>query len=186
MDRMGNETWNAYAAYLRFLVDQLVSNSNELNAKMDPSGIVQQTLMEAHVAAQNPEVTITLAWLRKTLSNNVADEFRKQFSGKRDVRRERYIADSIEQTSVRLESLLRDYGPAPDQAIVEQERALALLMALEKLPDSQRQAITMQMWHNKSLQEIADTMGKTKLAVAGLLKRGLQSLREELKGKSDF
>jgi RNA polymerase sigma-70 factor (ECF subfamily) len=142
--------------------------------------------MEAHLASKDSGVTITLAWLRKSLSNNLADEFRRQYGGKRDVRREHRMAKSFEQTSMRLESLVRDYGPTPDQLVEEQERAMALLVALETLPESQRQAITLQLWHNKSLQEIAEITGKSRLAVAGLLKRGLQGLREQLRGRSEF
>lgn len=183
---MGDNTWQSYALYLRFLVDQLINNQNDMRAKMDPSGIVQQTLMEAHLASKNPEVIINLAWLRKALSNNVADEFRRQFGGKRDVRRERQIAKSFEQSSVRLESLIRDYGPQPDQEVMDQERTMAMLVALQQLPESQKQAISLQVWHDKSLQEIAELMGKSKMAVAGLLKRGMQELREKLRNKKDL
>jgi RNA polymerase sigma-70 factor, ECF subfamily len=186
IDHPGEETWKAFATYLRFLVDQLVSNQNDMQAKMDPSGIVQQTLMEAHLASKNSGVTITLAWLRKSLSNNLADEFRRQYGGKRDVRREHRIAECFDQSSIRLESLVRDYGPTPDQVVEAQERTMALLVALGQLPESQRQAITLQLWDNKSLQEIAELTGKSRLAVAGLLKRGLQTLREHLRGRSEF
>lgn len=183
---MGDDTWKTFAMYLRFLVDQLITNQNDMQAKMDPSGIVQQTLMEAHLASKNSGVTINLAWLRKALTNNVADEFRKQFGGKRDVRREHQIARSFEQSSIRLESLIRDHGPQPDQAVMEQERTMAMLVALQHLPEHQRQAITLQVWHNKSLQEIAEEMGKSKMAVAGLLKRGMQELREQMRRKKDL
>jgi hypothetical protein len=55
--------------------------------------------------------------------DKLGDEFRRQYGGKRDVRREHRMAKSFEQTSMRLERLVRDYGPTPDQLAEEQERS---------------------------------------------------------------
>ena len=53
--------------------------------------------------------------------------------------------------------------------------------ALARLPDAQREAVTLQYWHGRSLNEIAAHMGRTPAAVAGLLKRGLKQLRQALR-----
>jgi RNA polymerase sigma factor (sigma-70 family) len=66
-------------------------------------------------------------------------------------------------------------GENPDQ-----ERAVRLAEALGRLPEAQREAIVLQTWHQCTLAEIAERMGRTRAAVAGLLKRGLSQLRVEM------
>jgi hypothetical protein len=64
----------------------------------------------------------------------------------------------------------------------KQERAVQLAEALSRLPEAQREALVLQHWQGWSLDEIAEQMGRTRTAVAGLLKRGLRQLRDELSG----
>jgi RNA polymerase sigma-70 factor (ECF subfamily) len=155
-----------------------------LQGKVDLSGIVQQTLLEAHSAevllqSQRPEQR--LAWLRRVLSNNLTDEIRKLRSAKRDALRERSFDAAIEKSSLRLEAWLVANDPTPSERLHREERMLRLAEALQRLPDAQREALILQHWHGWSLAEIAQHMGRTRDAVAGLLKRGLRQLREDLR-----
>jgi RNA polymerase sigma-70 factor (ECF subfamily) len=68
----------------------------------------------------------------------------------------------------------------PSQKLDQHEQAIRLADALAQLPDAQREALVLQNWDNWSLAEIAEHMGRTPAAVAGLLKRGLKRLRELL------
>ncbi len=56
---------------------------------------------------------------------------------------------------------------------------MQLSVALARLLPDERRAIVLKNWENQSLTEIAEQMGRTPAAVAGLLKRGLHKLREE-------
>src|SRR5262249_54937106 len=63
----------------------------QLQAKVDLSGVVQVTMLEASQAL--PELRgqtepQRAAWLRRILVNNLADEMRRFGTGKRDVARE--------------------------------------------------------------------------------------------------
>jgi RNA polymerase sigma-70 factor (ECF subfamily) len=49
---------------------------------------------------------------------------------------------------------------------------------MDQLPETQREALRLRYVEGLSLKEIAEKMDKTEMAAAGLLKRGLQSLRE--------
>ncbi|MFN9852137.1 MAG: RNA polymerase sigma factor, partial [Planctomycetota bacterium] len=51
----------------------------------------------------------------------------------------------------------------------------------EQIPDTQREAIRMRYLEGMSLKEISKKMDKSEMAVAGLLKRGLQGLRDEMR-----
>ena len=53
--------------------------------------------------------------------------------------------------------------------------------SLSMLPEPQRRAIELHHLEGKPLAEIADLLGSTKGAVAGLLHRGLKTLRTLLK-----
>src|SRR5947209_20421229 len=154
-----------------------------LQGKIDLSGVVQQTLLEAHRAlprfqAQDPAQKA--AWLRRILANNLADEIRKLGTRKRDLARERSLEAALDESSSRLELWLAANQSSPSQQLVRQEQALRLAAALADLPEAQREALVLQHWHGWTLAEIAAHMGRSKAAVAGLLKRGLQELRVQL------
>ena len=157
-----------------------------LAGKVDLSGVVQQTLFEAHQAAREiqtlPSGRRTI-WLRQVLAHNLADEIRKLRTDMRDVRREKSLEAAIESSSQHLEQWLQSADPTPSDRLSRQEQALQLADALGRLPEAQREALVQQYWQGRSVGEIAEQMGRTRTAVAGLLKRGLQQLRESFTGK---
>jgi RNA polymerase sigma-70 factor, ECF subfamily len=53
--------------------------------------------------------------------------------------------------------------------------------AMLKLTGEQRQAIILRYWRNATLPDIAEQLGKSQEAVAGLIFRGMQKLREPFK-----
>src|ERR1700730_5118655 len=61
--------------------------------RIDPSDIVQQTLLEAHAKADqfHGDDSALAAWLRQALVNNLRDAWRALRKGKRDIRREQYL-----------------------------------------------------------------------------------------------
>jgi RNA polymerase sigma-70 factor, ECF subfamily len=154
-----------------------------LRGKIDLSGVVQQTVLEAwqkrgEFRADSPAQE--LAWLRRILANNLADELRKLAAGKRDVARERSLEAGLAESSGRLGGWLAADQSSPSQRAERDEEALRLATALELLPEAQREALVLQHWHGWPLQRIAEHLGRTRAAVAGLIKRGLQQLRETL------
>jgi RNA polymerase sigma-70 factor (ECF subfamily) len=171
------QDWARDREYLLFLAETQVGPA--WRAKLDLSGVVQQTLLEAHqaesqLAGRIPEQR--LAWLRRILANNLADEMRKLHTEMRDVRRERSLDAEIDRSAVRLEAWLCGDDPTPSQVAVRDEQVLQLVQALRQLPKAQREALVLQHWHDWSLAQIAEHLGRTPAAVAGLLKRGLERL----------
>jgi RNA polymerase sigma-70 factor (ECF subfamily) len=154
-----------------------------LRGKVDLSGVVQQTLLEAHQAEarlRGQSDAQIAAWLRKILANNLADEIRKLGAQVRDVARERSLEASLEESSCRLESWLAGQQPSPSQQAIHNEQLLRLADALSQLPEDQRRALELHHLQGRSLIETAAQMGRTKSAVASLIFRGLDRLRKLL------
>jgi RNA polymerase sigma-70 factor, ECF subfamily len=171
-----------YQAYLLLLARQQVPPTDR--ARLDPSGIVQQTLLEAHQAADlmsGLDPGQRLAWLRTALARNLADEYRRAFAGKRDARREEQITAGVEESASGLVAWLAADQSSPSQQADRNEQLLRLAVALAGLPDAQREAVERHYFHAEPVAAVAESLGKTPAAIAGLLKRGLRTLRETLR-----
>jgi RNA polymerase sigma-70 factor, ECF subfamily len=154
-----------------------------LQGKLDLSGVVQQTLFEAHqawdqIGACSDEQKA--AWLRRALANNLADELRRLSTQKRNLVRERSIEAALDQSSGRVSAWLAAEQSSPSQQAVRHERAVGLANALAQLPENQRRAVELRHLRGHSLAETARLMGCTTPAVVGLLYRGMNRLRELL------
>jgi RNA polymerase sigma-70 factor (ECF subfamily) len=154
-----------------------------LRGKLDASGVVQETLLEAHQAREQlrgrSEAEV-LAWLRKALAHNLADAVRKLGAGKRDVAREESLEQALEQSSAHLEAWLAAEQSSPSQQMERHEQTLRLAAALSRLPDKQRQAVELRHLKGLSLADVAGELACSKAAVVGLLHRGVGKLRQLL------
>ena len=155
-----------------------------LRMKLDASDIVQQTLLEAHQTAHTFQGTTRAekaGWLKRILLNNLIDVMRSFRRDKRDIAREQNIHRSINQSTARLSAVLAADQASPASVLIQDEQGLLLAQSLAKLPEAQRDAIVLQHFHGWSVAEIAEEMGRSRTAVAGLLKRGLRALRSDMR-----
>jgi len=154
--------------------------------RIDLSGVVQQTMVEAWRAGpqfQEYSAPHRVAWLRSALAHNLADAMRKLGTAKRNISQERSLADALAQSSARLETLLATSQTSPSQQVVQHELLLRLPQALARLPENQRLAVELHHLEGRTLAAVADALGLSKPAVAGLVHRGLKRLRELLDGE---
>jgi RNA polymerase sigma-70 factor (ECF subfamily) len=167
-----------FRGYLRLLAE--VQLNQDAKAKLDPSDIVQQTLLEAHRDRdqfRGRTEAEMIAWLRRLLACNLADAVRSLRRGKRDAARERSLEAALEASSARLEAWLAAEQSSPSERAERNEAILRLVDALACLPEANRQAVVMRHLQGLSLAEISQRLDRTPAAVAGLLKRGLAELR---------
>ena len=154
-----------------------------LRGKVEDSDVVQQTLLEAHRHADQFRGTTSgeqAAWLRQILARQLANLARDHQRERRDVRRECSLEQAVEQSSARLEAWLAAEQSSPSERAERNEQLLTLASALASLPEAQREAVEMRYLQGLSLTEIATQMARTPGAVAGLLHRGLDAMREHL------
>lgn len=165
----------AYRNYLRLLARNQLDP--RLHGKFDASDVVQQTMLEAHLAWQQyrgKSPGELAAFLRRILANNLADALRRFGAAARNVDLEK----GLENSSIRLEALLAAEQPSPSQHAMQHEQLQHLAGALAQLPDDQRAAVELKHLHGCSVAEIARQLGRSETAVGGLLRRGLKRLRE--------
>jgi len=173
---------NAFRDYLTILARGQIPAS--MQARLDASDIVQETLLEAHRKRHQfqggNEPRQLAGWLRQLLSCNLIDALRTQRRDQRDVRREQTIQFNLEESAIGLEQMLVADDTSPSQKFENRFRAMQIAQAIEELPEQQRDAILLRYFQKSSLQDIAEQMQKSTSAAAGLLKRGLASLRDRL------
>ncbi|HEX3449575.1 MAG TPA: sigma-70 family RNA polymerase sigma factor [Isosphaeraceae bacterium] len=170
-----------FRMYLRVLAELQLGRGPDV--RIDPSDIVQQTLLDAHRDRDHfrgRTESEMAAWLRRLLSCNLTDAARAIGRAKRDVGRECSFEAAVDASSARLESWLAAQQSSPSERAERNEAILRLLDALALLPEANRQALLLRHCQGLSLAEISARLGRTPPAVAGLLKRGLAELRSLL------
>jgi RNA polymerase sigma-70 factor (ECF subfamily) len=168
----------SHREYLRLLAR--LQLDPRLQGKVDPSDLVQQTLLEAwqnvgQFRGQSPGELA--AWLRRILTNNLIDAVRK-FSVQVDL--ERSLQEQLNSSSARLEAWLGAVQESPSEQAARHELLLRLAAFLGQLPQEQRTALELHYLKGLSLAETAQVMARSEPSAAGLVRRGLQKLRQFL------
>lgn len=148
---------------------------------VDPSDIVQMTLLKAHQSRDQfhgESGREQAAWLRKIMSNTMIDAVRKARPGAGP--HERSLEVALGQSSRRLEALLQDRQPPPGAPADRHESLAGLARALSVLPEDQRSAVELRYLQGLSVGEISQRLERSVGSVGGLLQRGLRRLREIL------
>ena len=173
------ELLDNYRPYLRVLAQNQLDSA--LNARVDPSDVVQQTCLEIHRDFQAFNGSLEgelLAWVKSILSNNVANTFRRHvYVKKRSIDNERSLDDTADGGQPRRHAVATTRS-TPSVLAIRKEDNKALQNALDQLPEEQVEAVRLRHLEGWSLQQLAEHFDRSEGAVAGLLKRGMQKLRQ--------
>lgn len=184
MDQGKSEHVDGFERYRSYLLLLASMNLDQrMQAKLDPSDLVQQTLLQAYEKRhqlRGDEPSQKAAWLRKILANTMGMAVREFHNLKRDVRRERRLEADIDNSSACLEAWIDRDQPSPSEEVMRQEKVLRLCEILADLPGDQQVVLVFHHCHGWSLSEIARHVERSHASVAGLLRRGLKKLRGKL------
>ena len=165
-----------YREYLRLLARHQLHP--RLRGQLDPSDIVQQTLLKAHEkhnqfrGSTDQELR---GWLRAILARSLIDAARGH--RRRSGNAVRSLEAALDESSARLEALLVADQSSPSQRAVKAEQLVDLATCLRSLPDDQRTALELRYLHGLSVAAVAEQMGRPPVSVTGLLYRGTRALR---------
>lgn len=165
-----------YRPLLRLLVSAV---PKKLRPRFDESDVVHEALIKAHekLAQCNAATEAQFqGWLRRILTTTLIDMIRRETNCAHDPGVEQQIRAQVGASSVRIGAILMDRGDRPDEAAQRREDALRVAQAIEQLRPEWREAIILHEIQGLPVREVAELMGKTEKAVAGLLRRGLEEL----------
>jgi RNA polymerase sigma-70 factor (ECF subfamily) len=154
-----------------------------LRGKLDPADVVQQALLRAYTAwpeLRNPEQPVIVAWLRRILARSLADVAKHYDRDRRAVDLEQSLEADLDRSASGLAGWLAADQTSPSQAAERNEELLRLADALAALPEPQREVVVLKHLRGWTLQQIGEHLGRTVPAVASLLRRGLEDLRQRL------
>jgi len=159
-----------------------------LQAKVDASDIVQQTLLEAHRGFEQFRGASEgewLGWLRQILTNNTRD-FVRHYKGtqKRATGREIPIRNADSEFAGPFAIDLTDPGASPSQIVIQHENEIELADAMSRLAEDHQEVILLRNVQRLPFAEIGHRMQRSGPAVQMLWMRAIKSLQASLKTTS--
>ena len=169
-----------YRPFLRLIANRSISAA--LARRQDASDVVQQTQLEAvrgftkFRGDTEPEFS---AWIKQILRHNVYNVVRDNNADMRKLKREQplYIADDSASFCWH-HPAASDTSPSGN--MIRGEAVLELARVLETLPPDQATAVRLRHLEDWALAEIAKHLDRSEVAAAGLVRRGIATLRDRL------
>ncbi|OYP36509.1 sigma-70 family RNA polymerase sigma factor [Rhodopirellula sp. MGV] len=173
--------------WLRLLAERQLPRG--LKGRIDPSDVVQQTLVDAwrgNADFRGTTQAERLAWLKTILQRTLMRFNRDQLqTQKRGLGREQLLQAAIDQDSLRLSEMAIDRNPGPADIAEQSEKALRLAAALNALQPADREVLVLRHLENLTHEEIAKRIGKSNAAARMMWIRGLEKLRVAYEETSD-
>jgi RNA polymerase sigma-70 factor (ECF subfamily) len=156
-----------------------------LASRVDPSDVVQETLLEAHRQFDEylrTEPLPVFPWLRRVAFQKLLQLERKHLaSGKRSIHREDQFGSMLSDESVaRLARRLLSSESGPVHRLVLAEQKTRVRAALEQLAETDRELLVMHYMERLAFDEIGSILGLRDSALKMRHLRALKRLRSLL------
>ena len=154
-----------------------------LQAKVDASDVVQQSLLEAHrgfdgFAGETPQEW--LGWLKRIVAHNAYDAAKRyRGTAKRDAGREVPLAAHADASHGWHEQPI-DPASSPSGRAIRWEQELLLAAAMEALDEDHREVLFLRNIERLPFEEVARRMGRSSGACRMLWMRAIAALKERL------
>jgi RNA polymerase sigma-70 factor (ECF subfamily) len=156
-----------------------------LHAKVAPSDVVQDSLLEAgrdYPRFQGGTEAELLGWLRRILRNNVANVHRRYEAAKREVERE------VALDNGKADALLGDavkQSETPSKQLQAREQDELLERGMRQLSEQQRQVLQLHTFDGLTFVQIAELWNSTADAVRKQWGRAVEELAKHLETPHD-
>jgi RNA polymerase sigma-70 factor (ECF subfamily) len=174
-----------YRNYLRLLARTQIDLT--LRVRLDASDLVQETLLEAfrdfrHFTGNTEKELV--AWLRRILVRNLADQVKHHKAQVRNWRRQESLEAILARSSSAVEQALSKGISTPSAQAARREQAVLLANALAQLPPDYREVIVLRNLEHLKFDEIAARLGRSAGAVRMLWSRALEKLGYLMEARS--
>jgi RNA polymerase sigma-70 factor (ECF subfamily) len=156
-----------------------------LSPRLDPSDVVQEALLVANDRlpdfARHRSVPFYL-WLRQLTLERLVEEHRRHiWAQRRSVRREEAEVSQLpEESMAQLAERLAGHASSPSARLRREDRDRAVRQTLARLPERDRELLTLRHLEQLSVREIASVLGISEGAAKVRHVRALDRLRCEL------
>ena len=125
-----------------------------------------------------------LAWLRRILVRNLADQVKRNKAQVRNWQRQESLEEMLDRSCLAVQAALAKGISSPSAQASRREESLRLADALATLAPDYRDVIVMRHLQNLKFEEIAVRLGRSAGATRMLWTRALEKLHGEMKGTS--
>ena len=164
-------------SYYLFVAKQNIEQ--ELQARINPSDVVQETMLRAANAIDSFRgfnSSEFRAWLKVILTNEINQMRRKHRLQKRDVRREANTNANDESRNAGLEPI--DNSLTPQSRAIALEELKKLRSYLSRLSPDHQTVIHLRSLERRSFEEVGKIMGRSTEAASKLWYRAIGELRK--------
>lgn len=178
--------FSMYQNYIRLLAESQIRG--RLRVRASESDVVQETFLNAargFTDFRGSNGGEFVAWLRSILSRRIQYLVQQHIDAqKRDIRREvslETVGRWVDQSSVRLETVLQANEPSPGTRLENHEESIRVADALASLADDYREVLMLRSIEGLDFPEVADRMERSHGAVRMLWLRAVEALRDKLR-----
>jgi RNA polymerase sigma-70 factor (ECF subfamily) len=173
-----------YRNYLKLLAQLHVDDY--LQAKADPSDVVQDACLQAHCDFADFRGTTErefIGWLSEILTTKSAKFQRRYAAQRRNVHLERQLQDDSDQSTAALQTFATSAVASPSEDATRRERAVLVADALMELSAPYREVIILHHFRGLTMPQVASRLGRSVNSVQKLWGRALLCVRRSLNRK---
>lgn len=164
------------------LVEQSLRISEQWRTALEPSDVMQVTYLEAflEVGSFDPNRGTFRSWLQRIAENNLRDAIRGLERAKRPQPQDRIRPTSRDESMMGLIDQLGAISTTPSRAVRRDEALRLLDAAIVALPETYADVIRWYDLEGRTIEDVAQTLGRSAGAVHMLRARAHDRLREQL------
>lgn len=148
----------------------------KVNTKEDAEDILQDVWYQLSNFGNISDIEHLSAWLYRVAGNKITDKYRK----KKDLALDDYTFVDDDGAINFKEILLLDDSQHPDLAFFKELFWKELILALEELPDNQREVFVLNEFEDLTLQDIANKQGENIKTIISRKGYAVKYLRKKL------